>query len=191
MLLETIFKAQSELMHKYHPIELENNALETDQVPVDIQSRDGQARLRRFAWFIVEEISEALEAKQSNPSELEGELSDILHFMTEWAILSGVTADQIIYTRNPPAKMLMLKSDYAPKYLEVIYWVGLATNLLKGKPWKKAYKPTDIQKYQSRVIAAYVALLELIHFSGVELFSLDDLYFKKNKVNHERIQGGY
>lgn len=190
MPLKGIFEAQSKLMHKYHPIEEANGALETNLVPVNIQSREGQARLRRFAWFILEELAETLDAKYHQPENLPGELSDILHFMTEWAILSGITPDEIYLPKGPPLERT-LNTDYAPSALEVVYRVGMAINLLKGKPWKQSYRPTDEYEYKLRVTQAYESLLKLILHSGIGLDRLSSLYFNKNEINHQRIAGGY
>lgn len=193
---ENIFKAQTELMHKYHDIEVANNALETDKVPVDIQSREGQARLRRFAWFITEEVVETLEAKYSIAplQTLHEELSDILHFMTEWAILSGVGPQDLpekLALGSKEFAFLTRNSEYTQKASEVVYWVGRAISLLKGKPWKQSYKPTDEAEYQNRVVRAYEALLTLMHHSGIDIDDLDPVYFRKNEINQSRIQGGY
>lgn len=192
---ENIFEAQRGLMHKYHDIEVANNALETDKVPVELQSREGQARLRRFAWFITEELVETLEAKYMKTSlaNLHEELSDVLHFTTEWAILSGVQPEQLIIPRVGKLEhaLLTMNNEYVEKIAEVVYCVGRAINLLKGKPWKQSYKETDIFEYRSRVVEAFRALLILMHHSGIDIKNLDSVYFRKNQINQTRIAGGY
>ena len=58
---KSIFNRQKELMAKYEGIEAKNGLLETPDVPVDIDSYKGQARLKNFAWRVTEELTEALE----------------------------------------------------------------------------------------------------------------------------------
>ena len=52
-------------MAKYEHIEEANGMLETKDVPVDIDSRKGQARLKNFAWRFTEELAEALEPTEA------------------------------------------------------------------------------------------------------------------------------
>ena len=60
--LKNIFKRQKELMEKYHDIELKSGLLQTEDCPVNLDDKRGQARIKDFAWRITEEIGEALDA---------------------------------------------------------------------------------------------------------------------------------
>lgn len=98
--LELIFARQKELMEKYEVIEKSNGLLETEDVPVNLHSGRGQARLKNFAWRITEELAEAMDAHNlhdegwDSPHARE-EIADALHFLVEMIILSGVTSDEI------------------------------------------------------------------------------------------------
>ena len=59
--LEAIFNRQKELMEKYHHIEARSGLLQTEDCPVNLDDKRGQARLKDFAWRTTEEIAEALE----------------------------------------------------------------------------------------------------------------------------------
>lgn len=89
--LEAIFKKQQKLMDEYHEIEEENGLLYTDSVPVDLDSRFGQARIKDFAWRVTEELGEAIDAviQYDTPHPCNEEISDALHFLTEMTILAG------------------------------------------------------------------------------------------------------
>jgi hypothetical protein len=101
-MLEMIFTRQTELMKKYHQIEAEKGLLLTPDVPVDIDSHLGQARLKDFAWRITEELGEAMGCLKNRPWKqtqmhtdivhYQEEIVDALHFFIELCILSGFTA---------------------------------------------------------------------------------------------------
>ena len=89
--LETIFNGQKELMKKYGPIE-EENGFRHLKAPVNIHDRFGQAKIKDFAWRATEEMMEYREAvKKGDLRHALEELSDVLHFITEFTILTGVT----------------------------------------------------------------------------------------------------
>ena len=49
--LRGIFVKQKSLMGKYHDIELRSGLLQTEDVPVNINDKRGQARIKDFAWM--------------------------------------------------------------------------------------------------------------------------------------------
>ena len=60
--LKAIFERQRELMEKYHDIELKSGLLQTEDCPVNLDDKRGQARIKDFSWRITEEVGEALDA---------------------------------------------------------------------------------------------------------------------------------
>ena len=60
--LEAIFARQKELMEKYHDIELRSGLMQTEDCPVNLDDKRGQARIKDFAWRVIEEVGEALDA---------------------------------------------------------------------------------------------------------------------------------
>ena len=98
-MLEAIFARQRELMVTYHEIEETNGLLITPDVPVDIHSKEGQQRLKDFAWRITEELGEAMNTLKNKPwkqthmitdvKHYNEEISDAFHFFIELCILSG------------------------------------------------------------------------------------------------------
>jgi len=99
-MLVAIFQKQRDLMEKYHHIELKNNPAMCQDVPVDIHSTAGQARLKDFAWRITEELGEAMNTLKNKPwkqshmltdvAHYREEISDSFHFFVELCILSGI-----------------------------------------------------------------------------------------------------
>jgi hypothetical protein len=59
--LISIFGRQKELMNKYHDIEKNIGLMQTEDCPVNLHDKRGQARLKDFAWRTTEEIAEAME----------------------------------------------------------------------------------------------------------------------------------
>ena len=62
-LLQAIFNRQKSLMGKYHDIELKSGLLQTEDCPVNLDDKRGQARIKDFSWRVTEELGEALDAK--------------------------------------------------------------------------------------------------------------------------------
>ena len=57
--LKLMFNRQRELMAKYHDIEKRNGCLQTEDVPVDLNSTLGQQRLKDLNSRVCEELYEA------------------------------------------------------------------------------------------------------------------------------------
>lgn len=96
-MLEAIFGRQNELMIKYHDIELRSGLMQTEDCPVNLDDKRGQARIKDYSWRVTEELGEALDARmQDDLPHFKEELIDGLHFLTELSILSGIGVDNII-----------------------------------------------------------------------------------------------
>lgn len=104
-MLEAMFKWQDELMRKYYDIEEKAGLLQTEDLPVDIDSPAGQARLKDLAWRITEELGEAMNCLKNKPwkqthmptdiDHFYEELSDFLHFSLELFITAGLDARKL------------------------------------------------------------------------------------------------
>ena len=204
--LEAIFEKQKELMIKYHHIEKGNDLLQTDQVPVDLHDRMGQARLKDFAWRVTEELAESLEAYIDHP-ELElhykEELADALHFLVELAVLSGVTPgdivhdpDRIVGVNGDKLTHLYEKAEEVDLSFEaamatVVLRLGQAMNLLKNKPWKNTHMLTDVSRYRNYIVGAFVAFAELTRLIGMGPDDMCTFYFRKSVVNKFRQRSNY
>ena len=123
-LLEAIFNRQKELMEKYHPIEKATGLMQTEKVPVDLDSHRGQARLKDFAWRVTEELGEAMNCLKNKPwkqtqmatdvNHYLEEISDAFHFFIELCILSGLDAKDLadIYFRKSLVNKFRQRSQY-------------------------------------------------------------------------------
>ena len=78
-MLDLMFKSQHELAIKYLPIEGANGLLQTSDIPVNIDDRKGQSRLKDYAWRVQEELYEATDAMVQHPDNPEHFLEEMIH----------------------------------------------------------------------------------------------------------------
>lgn len=118
-MLKDIFKRQLELEDKYTPIEGKYKPKE-----VNIHTKEGQHWLKTFAWFITEELGEAmncLKNKLWKQSEIRTdvnhymeEIADALHFFIALCIYSGLDADKLynLYFKKSEVNKFRQRSKY-------------------------------------------------------------------------------
>lgn len=198
-ILGAIFALQRELMEKYHPIEKSNGLLLTEDVPVDLDDRFGQARLKDFAWRFMEEIGEAIESDASGQDldHTQEELIDALHFLVEFCILAGVEPEFLLTGyKNLDECVNNLVSigarDFRHNVTALVMSMGQACNCLKNKPWKQTHILTDKDKFRSRVFTVFrVFIMLCISFRINSAQEIYDLYFRKSEVNKFRQRSAY
>ena len=203
-LLQAIFLRQKSLMDKYHHIEARSGLLQTEDCPVNLDDRRGQARLKDFSWRVMEELGEALDAK-AHQDHYQEELIDGLHFLTELTILAGRDYDTII-----PKDIPMFHEDHLEDLVETArneltahtddlnYWVSrfveqlaMMCNCLKNKPWKQSMMKTDREAFHGRLTNAWVCYIIILVVSGMDSTSIADTYLRKSQVNQFRQRSNY
>lgn len=203
-MLAAIFNRQKELMAKYHHIEARSGLLQTEDCPVNLDDRRGQARIKDFSWRVMEELGEALDAK-SHTDHYQEELIDGLHFLTELTILAGRDYDTII-----PKNIPMFHEDHLEDLVETArneltthtddlnYWVSqfveqlaMMCNCLKNKPWKQSMMKTDREAFHGRLTNAWVCYTTILVISGMDSTSIADTYLRKSQVNQFRQRSNY
>lgn len=202
--LQAIFTRQKSLMDKYHDIELKSGLLQTEDCPVNLDDKRGQARIKDFSWRVTEELGEALDAKTTKDHYQE-ELIDGLHFLTELTILAGKDYHNLL----PEGTALYSKDrleDLVENAKECIsqngdslnYWVskfienlGMMCNCLKNKPWKQSMMKTDRNAFYGRLAEVWVLYITLLVVSGMDADSIVTTYLKKSQVNQFRQRSNY
>lgn len=200
--LAQIFAHQHELMERFHRIEAENNLLETPDVPVDLNSWPGQARLRNQAWRVVEELGEALSAYNGLTEAYIEEVADTLHFLVEFYIVAGVKPSELASPFPTTPDLLEEVFASATRYVtpgrpvNLNVWLDFlksftgAVNLLKNRPWKKTFRPTEYLAFKWACRESFemfaIACLE----TGISSTLLHGAYFTKAEQNHQRINSG-
>lgn len=204
-LLKAIFDRQRSLMNKYHDIELRSGLLQTEDCPVNLDDKRGQARIKDFAWRVTEELGEALDAR-THTDHYQEELIDGLHFLTELTILAGKDYDTIITDENEVSKgdQLVKLMEVSRTWMErpkvglLDHWVSIfieqlamMCNCLKNKPWKQSMMKTDREAFYSRLGAAWVSYACILAISGMDAESIASTYLKKSQVNQFRQRSNY
>ena len=202
--LQAIFTRQKSLMDKYHDIELKSGLMQTEDCPVNLDDKRGQARIKDFSWRVTEELGEALDAK-STKDHYQEELIDGLHFLTELTILAGKDYHNILpdsttlYSKDRLEDLvenskwvISQKGDslnyWVPKFIENL---GMMCNCLKNKPWKQSMMKTDRNAFYSRLAEVWVLYITLLVVSGMDADSIATTYLKKSQVNKFRIRSAY
>lgn len=206
--LEAIFNRQKELMAKYHHIEKRSGLLQTEDCPVNLDDKRGQARIKDFSWRVVEEVGEALDARE-NPMHFCEELIDGLHFLTELTILTGMEPKDLhsIWVKEGWAKeddsdimdgvFNRMKEFYIKEELplpvrvtSLIENLGMACNCLKNKPWKQSNMVTDKQAFRERIAKVWISYFSLLSVC-LTVDEVVDIYLKKSQVNQFRQRSNY
>lgn len=196
--LDLIFLRQHALAKKYVEIEVSNALCYTTDMPVDINDRFGQARLKDFFWRITEELTEAVDAKRTHghiPSHTIEELADALHFMTEMYLLAGMSSEE--WFTGSEDKLEYLVSMSVPVGVledccyEVIHHIGCASNCLKQRPWKVSHQLVDEPKFRDHLVKALPALIDCFVCLGLDANAIFTIYWKKAEVNNFRIRSNY
>lgn len=203
-LLKAIFDRQKSLMGKYHDIELKSGLLQTEDCPVNLDDKRGQARIKDFSWRVTEELGEALDARD-NRDHYQEELIDGLHFLTELTILAGKDYDTILPPGIPfhdadhlkdlveNAKALIYSEEYS---LDIwishfIQQLAMMCNCLKNKPWKQSMMKTDQEAFYRRLMGAWCCYVAILVISGMSAEDIARVYLKKSQVNQFRQRSNY
>lgn len=200
--LVAIFERQKELMNKYHDIEKRSGLLQTEDCPVNLNDKRGQARIKDFAWRVMEEVGEALDAIDDFEHHVE-ELIDGLHFLTELTILTGYTPEDIVWD-NPNGNDLLLtlynQNAYHHKencsfememlVTDLVRDLGMMCNCLKNKPWKQTNMLTDVNEFLHKLKCVWADYFSILSLS-LSPQAIVEIYFKKSQVNKFRQRSNY
>lgn len=195
--LEAIFNRQKELMEKYHYIEQRSGLLQTEDCPVDLNDKRGQARLKDFSWRVTEELGEALDALRIQDFEhYSEELIDGLHFLTELSILSGVEfkflsdyseEDSLEYLYNKNKRDISELNNLITTYVENI---GMMCNCLKNKAWKQTNMLTDKNNFFNKLKSVWDIYISILS-TQLTCDDIVDIYLRKSQVNKFRQRSQY
>lgn len=203
-LLKAIFDRQKSLMGKYHDIELKSGLLQTEDCPVNLDDKRGQARIKDFSWRVTEELGEALDAR-ANSDHYQEELIDGLHFLTELTVLAGKDYDTILpegiptyyedhlrdLVENAKRNILGYGRDLDSWVTQFIEQLAMMCNCLKNKPWKQSMMKTDQEAFYNRLTNVWVYYITILVVSGMGAEDIANVYLKKSQVNQFRQRSNY
>lgn len=198
--LEAIFNRQKELMGKYHDIEKRSGLLQTEDCPVNLDDKRGQARIKDFAWRVMEEVGEALDARAQNDEEhFCEELIDGLHFLTELTILAGFGPNDIIFEKQSVVDKLdylcgnvipVADENISDAISALVMDLGMMCNCLKNKPWKQTNMITDKNNFHKQLNLVWFDYICILT-SRMYADEIALVYLKKSQVNKFRQRSGY
>ena len=204
--LKAIFNRQKELMDKYHDIEKRSGLLQTEDCPINLDDKKGQARIKDFSWRIIEEVGEALDAYYARDDvHFVEELIDGLHFLTELTILSGfdlcekykvkegeINTDglDILFVEGKHRRITKGDIRITQDVTELVMQLGMMCNCLKNKPWKQTNMLTDKENFYKHLEEVWKVYFSLL---SVKMFANDivNVYMKKSQVNKFRQRSNY
>lgn len=203
--LVAIFNRQKELMGKYHDIEKRSGLLQTEDCPVNLDDKRGQARIKDFAWRITEEVGEALDALigDEDIEHFNEELVDGLHFLTELTILAGFEPEDIaalvVKTDPSPKDALDAICEYVDSeeydlkwaIMDLIRRLGMMCNTLKNKPWKQSHMKTDREAFKEKLGEVWKTYFYILVSSLKTSDAVAEIYLKKSQVNKFRQRSNY
>lgn len=188
--LKAIFDRQKELMAKYHDIELRSGLMQTEDCPVNLDDKRGQARIKDFSWRIIEEVGEALDALESLEKEhFKEELVDGLHFLTELTILSGF---EFNYEGDGVSHFAKYRTYDKLQDLvtRLVKELGMMCNCLKNKPWKQTNMVTDKNNFYLQLELVWYVYFSIL-LIPMEEDEIVDIYLRKSQVNKFRQRSNY
>ena len=195
--LKAIFERQKELMVKYHDIELKSGLLQTEDCPVNLDDKRGQARIKDFSWRITEEIGEALDALENEEGEaallhFHEELIDGLHFLTEMTILTGYDIGDK-YCLEDLIKEGTQRNFYTLNDLvsDHVMYLGMMCNCLKNKPWKQTMMKTNKENFYKHLELVWKNYITILTSQDLTEQEILDIYFRKSQVNKFRQRSNY
>lgn len=180
-----IYARQGELHLMYRPYFKERIA------NFDINTLEDQELFKKLCWQIVEELTEAMEAKDKNEEDhvLE-ELTDAFNFMLELYQLYGMTPD---FTWGPAYgfRENVTPGNFYGDILELIKTIGLAANCLKNREWRQSQYLVDLVVFEDRLKSIWTGFVVMLEHAGLSETQVKELWSLKYQVNLFRIKSKY
>ena len=180
-----IYALQGELQLMYRPYFKERIA------NFDINTLEDQELFKKLCWQIVEELTEAMEAKDKNEEDhvLE-ELIDAFNFMLELYQLYGMAPD-FAWGHTYGFRKDIADENFEENILELIKTIGLAANCLKNREWRQSQYMVDLVVFEERLWNIWAMFAMLFGSIGVPEDKVRELWSLKYQVNLFRIKSKY
>ena len=182
---EEIYALQGELQLMYRPYFKERIA------NFDINTLEDQELFKKLCWQIVEELTEAMEAKDKNEKDhvLE-ELIDAFNFMLELYQLYGMAPD-FAWGHTYGFRKDIADENFEENILELIKTIGLAANCLKNREWRQSQYMVDLVVFEDRLKWIWTYFVIMFEHLGLSETRVKELWSLKYQVNVFRIKSKY
>lgn len=180
-----IYALQGELQLMYRPYFKERIA------NFDINTLEDQELFKKLCWQIVEELTEAMEAKDKNEEDhvLE-ELIDAFNFMLELYQLYGMAPD-FAWGHTYGFRKDIADENFEENILELIKTIGLAANCLKNREWRQSQYMVDLVVFEDRLKWIWTYFVIMFEHLGLSETRVKELWSLKYQVNLFRIKSKY
>jgi hypothetical protein len=201
-----IFQRQAAYMYSLRPTYAYNNFPQhTQPWPWDLNGRKSQEEFRLLAWRYTEELLEAARHYEvdSNREGQKEELADALHFLIELCIVTGVEPAELL-TGSPgvkwqPAgdslegifsqeKKITMDHLFGYPFYEGIRAIGSVMMVLKMRPWRVDYRPTNRTAWVLGMNLVFRAFVRLCLFLNINATDIHEAYFAKGQINDKRVE---
>lgn len=181
---EEIYALQGELQLMYRPYFKERIT------NFDINTLEDQELFKKLCWQIVEELTEAMEAKDKNEKDhvLE-ELIDAFNFMLELYQLYGMTPT--FDWTMPKWAQVLEDEDFAGDLLTLIGNIGMTANCLKNREWRQSQYMVDLVVFEDRLKWIWTYFVIMFEHLGLSETRVKELWSLKYQVNVFRIKSKY
>lgn len=182
---EEIYALQGELQLMYRSYFKERIA------NFDINTLEDQELFKKLCWQIVEELTEAMEAKDKNEEDhvLE-ELIDAFNFMLELYQLYGMAPD-FAWGHTYGFRKDIADENFEENILELIKTIGLAANCLKNREWRQSQYLVDLVVFEDRLKGIWTSFVIMFEHLGLSENRVKELWSLKYQVNLFRIKSKY
>lgn len=180
-----IYALQGELQLMYRPYFKERIA------NFDINTLEDQELFKKLCWQIVEELTEAMEAKDKNEKDhvLE-ELVDAFNFMLELYQLYGMAPD-FAWGHTYGFRKDIADENFEENILELVKTIGLAANCLKNREWRQSQYLVDLVVFEDRLKWIWTYFVIMFEHLGLSENRVKELWSLKYQVNLFRIKSKY
>ena len=197
-LIDRLFSLQKTLIEKYKKHHADYNMPMEKLQLIDSKLQDYLKELNSRGN---EELAEGYKAYlERNSEHFYEELVDALAFYTELCIFSGISASDVSNQRAEFEPItyhcsfcnnVLKESSVEQEFWRINYEFSIAMNVLKNKPWKKDQITIDVKKYKDQLIVAYSQYIDYATEYFKDKQKLFDCFYKKHRVNIDRIENGY
>lgn len=200
--IDSIWDAQKIVLERIDPIERANGQRMAGVYPVDLNTREGQARIRYWVNCYCEELAEAYDAFRSGPNhrdKLLEELVDCYKFLINLSLQAGIdypnewhsTEDLYdIFRRCPPLNYGTRRGSAEIQFMFCFGKVHYLCTLLRNQPWRQTEKPLNhdlFKRYLMTSFEVFHGLINLMGFSDSDFFHC---FNEKTRVNIDRVEEG-
>lgn len=201
--LEEIFKHKRVSSEHFRAVQKGHGLIPTPELLVaDPNTREGTHELHKGLHWVNLELSEFIGA---TPTERPEELADVLHFLIEFCILSGLdhtlvpeapkhdeapAPDRLEYILVASAEDPFVFEDAIMNARFTILQALQIAEILKNKPWKQTLKVLDVAEFRTRVNGLFYWFGATVRTAGLDAQTLFDQFTRKENINYERIATG-